>query len=68
MKSHDAAITVDSQVGLATTFHLYFPTADATVTESALPAEHLQGHGEHILYVDDEEAIAGHAPTSSRPS
>jgi PAS domain S-box-containing protein len=58
MKSHDAAITVDSQVGLGTTFHLYFPTADATVTESAPPpTEHLQGHGEHILYVDDEEAI-----------
>jgi CheY-like chemotaxis protein len=58
MKSHDAAITVDSQLGLGTTFHLYFPAADATVTESAPPpSEHPQGHGEHIFYVDDEEAI-----------
>ena len=57
MKSHDAAITVDSQVGLGTTFHLYFPAADGPVTESAPPTEPLHGHGEHILYVDDEEAI-----------
>ena len=58
MKSHDAAITVDSQVGLGTTFHLYFPVVDATVTDSVPPpAEDVQGHGEHILYVDDEEAI-----------
>ena len=58
MKSHDAAITVDSQVGLGTTFHLYFPAADPAVTEAAPPpAADVTGHGEHILFVDDEEAI-----------
>ena len=58
MKSHDAAITVDSQVGVGTSFHLYFPVAEATITASgASAAGDLHGHGEHVLYVDDEEAI-----------
>jgi len=35
LKSHDAAITVDSQVGRGTTFHLYFPAVDRTVVEAA---------------------------------
>ena len=58
MKSHDAAITVESRPGLGTTFQLYFPVADTTVTEPAPPtAENIRGHGEHVLCVDDEEAI-----------
>jgi CheY-like chemotaxis protein len=58
MKSHDAVITVDSQVGVGTTFHLYFPAADPSVGEDAAPpAREVHGHGEHILFVDDEEAI-----------
>jgi PAS domain S-box-containing protein len=58
MKSHDAAITVDSQVGVGTTFHLYFPAADSTVTQAAAPpTQEPRGDGEHVLYVDDEEAI-----------
>jgi PAS domain S-box-containing protein len=58
LKSHDAAITVESQVGLGTTFHLYFPAADPTLMEAAPPpAGDIRGHGEHVLYVDDEEAV-----------
>jgi signal transduction histidine kinase/ActR/RegA family two-component response regulator len=58
MKSHGAAITVDSQVGVGTTFHLHFPAAEAAVAEDAeRPARERHGHGEHILFVDDEEAI-----------
>jgi CheY-like chemotaxis protein len=58
MKSHDAVITVDSEVGVGTTFHLYFPAADSTVAEAAgQPAPEPRGSGEHILFVDDEEAI-----------
>jgi CheY-like chemotaxis protein len=58
MKSHDGAITVYSQPGKGTTFRLYFPAAEAAATE-AQPSrrEVLRGHGEHVLYVDDEEAI-----------
>jgi CheY-like chemotaxis protein len=58
VKSHGAAITVDSQVGVGTTFSLYFPAATSTVTELPLrPDKSLRGGGEHVLYVDDEEAI-----------
>jgi signal transduction histidine kinase/CheY-like chemotaxis protein len=58
VKSHNAAITVDSQVGAGTTFHLYFPTVDATAAVATGPqVEEARGEGEHILYVDDEEAI-----------
>jgi len=58
LKSHEAAITVESQMGVGTTFDLYFPAVDPTVTEPAPPsAEDVRGHGEHVLYVDDEEAI-----------
>jgi CheY-like chemotaxis protein len=45
-------------MGVGTTFDLYFPAVDPTVTEPAPPsAEDVRGHGEHVLYVDDEEAI-----------
>ncbi len=58
LKSHDAALPVDSQVGVGTTFALVFPAADATVPDdTAALAPELPGHGEHILFVDDEEAI-----------
>ena len=58
MQSHDGAITVYSEPGHGTTFHLYFPVFE---TEPA-PAETgprpiPQGHGEHILYVDDEAPL-----------
>jgi PAS domain S-box-containing protein len=58
VKSHGGAITVDSQVGLGTTFHLYFPAADPAATAREAPAvRDFRGRGEHVLYVDDEEAI-----------
>jgi CheY-like chemotaxis protein len=58
VRSHEGAITVESQLGVGTTFHVYLPVADATVTDAAAPAAaDLRGHGEHVLYVDDEEAI-----------
>jgi CheY-like chemotaxis protein len=58
VKSHGAAITVESQVGVGTIFRLYFPATETPVIESAAPAAaDLHGHGEHVLYVDAEEAI-----------
>ena len=58
VKSHDGAIAVDSQPGAGTTFHLYFPAADHRATPRAAPkAPDVRGQGEHVLYVDDEEAL-----------
>ena len=59
MKSHDGGITVSSQPGEGTTFHLYFPvlTTEAVMCEIA-DAPIPRGHGERILFVDDETALA----------
>jgi CheY-like chemotaxis protein len=55
VKAHQGAIVVRSTVGAGTTFQLFFPQAEGTArvqTAAAPPAR--QGHGEHILFVDDE--------------
>jgi len=58
MKDHDGAVTVSSQPGKGTIFHLYFPAhageaSVATVEPGSVPC----GHGERILFVDDEEPL-----------
>ncbi len=59
MESHDGAITVYSEVGLGTSFHLYFPAQVGSITVGASSEEPLPlGGGKRILYVDDEEALA----------
>ena len=58
MKSHDGAVTVYSEPGKGTAFHLYFPAASGEVPaapDAAAPAP--RGHGERVLYVDDEEPL-----------
>jgi len=59
LRSHEGAITVYSQPGEGTTFHLYFPalTTDTEVREQA-NAPIPRGQGQHILYVDDEQPLA----------
>jgi PAS domain S-box-containing protein len=56
-KDHDAAISVYSEPGKGTVFHLYFPAigkgADTAKPLLAAP----RGRGQHLLYVDDEEAL-----------
>jgi len=59
MKSHDGAVTIQTEQGKGTTIYLYFPVQAAAVVEKAsaekpsMPA----GHGERILLVDDEPAL-----------
>jgi len=60
--THFGSITVASQPGSGTTFHLYFPRAwysDAIepTTPAALEVS-LQGDGQHVLYIDDDEVMA----------
>jgi PAS domain S-box-containing protein len=58
IKAHEGAITVYSEPGHGTAFHLYFPIAAGdTSPPEAGPATVPQGHGERILYVDDEEPL-----------
>ena len=58
MQSHDGAITVYSEPGFGTTFNLYFPVFESEVPppENGAPALP-PGRGEHILFVDDENAL-----------
>ena len=59
MKSHDGGISVYSQPGEGTTFHLYFPVIESEAVAGKIEATPIpHGNGEHILFVDDEEALA----------
>jgi signal transduction histidine kinase/ActR/RegA family two-component response regulator len=59
MRNHDGAVTVYSEPGAGTTFHLYFPQyAGRTAATAAAPASLPRGHGERVLFVDDEAVLA----------
>lgn len=59
MQQHDGAVTLYSQVGRGSLFHLYFPVVAAAspVAAAAQPAGPGPGRGEPVLFVDDEPAI-----------
>lgn len=56
-------IAVTSEVGKGTTIDLYFPVSDPAATGTAdaaaagPQAEPQHGHGEHVLYVDDDDVV-----------
>jgi PAS domain S-box-containing protein len=59
VSGYGGAISVYSQPGQGTSFHLYFPAAAASASAST-PAQAPSakaGHHESILYVDDEEGL-----------
>lgn len=58
MRSHSGAIRVDSPKGLGAIFTLYFPCASGkAVQEETQTRGILHGHGERIMFVDDEEGL-----------
>ena len=59
MKSHDGSISVYSQVGAGTVFHLYFPVFESGMVIPEVEVMPIpRGEGEHILFVDDEAVLA----------
>ncbi|MCX7834978.1 MAG: PAS domain S-box protein [bacterium] len=60
VKQHEGWITVESQLYVGTTFHLYFPfhhgTVEISETKSTLDSDLPRGN-ETILLIDDEEVI-----------
>ena len=58
MESHDGAVTVYSQPGEGTVFHLYCPAQAGAEEVAALKESPLaRGRGEQVLVVDNEESI-----------
>ncbi len=58
--AHGGTITVESQVNVGTTFHIYLPEIEAASAETSDVIAHspIQQHQEHILLVDDEESLS----------
>jgi len=60
MESHGGAVTVATTVGKGSTFHLYLPQVeeDSALTPlQDIDLEPPKGHGERVLYVDDDEVM-----------
>ncbi|MFZ5863506.1 MAG: hybrid sensor histidine kinase/response regulator [Nitrospirota bacterium] len=58
MTRHHGVITVDSRLGVGSTFTVYFPALDAPAPVVSAPSRVAErGHGECVLYVDDEESL-----------
>lgn len=60
MKQSNGHVSVESQVGRGSNFHLYFPAFHEAAAPAAHPAavEELPGGSETILVVDDEKEVA----------
>jgi len=58
VQTHEGAIDVESVAGEGTTFHIYIPLLKPTEVEAApMGQEVIEGRGELILLVDDQESI-----------
>jgi len=55
IKKHDGHITVESQLGVGTTFHIYLPASDKAVVEKE-EVKLITGQG-RILVMDDEASL-----------
>ena len=59
VKAHRGGITVSSAIGKGSTIDLYFPLCEppSAGLDDTAGAGAVRGHGEHVLYVDDDEVV-----------
>ncbi|MEM7771829.1 MAG: PAS domain S-box protein [Cyanobacteria bacterium P01_A01_bin.37] len=57
VKNHGGFLQISSKVGKGTDVNVYLPTVNEIPTNHHFVDERIDGHGELILIVDDEEAI-----------
>lgn len=57
MERHGGHVSVESEVGKGSTFHLYFPAAGERPIEEPSPLEYSEGKKQQVLVVDDEEMM-----------
>jgi len=60
VKGHDGFIEIESEIGQGATFHVYLPILERKTVSAAdmlNKTEAVEGHGECILLVDDEEFL-----------
>lgn len=58
MSECGGAITVESELGKGTTFHVYFPVIHEKAVQEKTEAENIPKGKERILFIDDEEILA----------
>jgi signal transduction histidine kinase len=59
VKASDGAVSVYSELGHGTTFHLYFPAIDLEVPAAGVVEQNnAKGRGQRILFIDDEKILA----------
>jgi PAS domain S-box-containing protein len=57
VKGHNGLITVESELGIGTTFNIYFPAVEKEIVVETETDEKLPAGNERVLFIDDEESI-----------
>jgi len=61
VQAHEGKITVESEIGKGTLFHIYFPCLGREITTKEFKSEAIPKGQERILFVDDEPSLVNTA-------